>query len=482
MDPRELIFWPAHRMAAAVRERTLSSADLVEAHLAWLSRRNPALNAVVTLDEAGARARAREADAALAAGQPHGPLHGVPVTIKDIYDVAGMRTTYGYRPTARNVATRHATVVQRLMDAGAIVLGKTNIPELSFDWQCLSPIFGRTVNPWDATRTPGGSSGGSAAAVAAGLSPLDIGSDVAGSLRVPAHYCGVYTIKPTENRIPGTGHGELPGMLRGVRHATVFGPVARSVEDLALSLSLLEGPDGLVWEVPPPPPVGAVPGSLSECRFAYSEELGVPVSEEVKAVLRDTVARLERAGAHVERCAPPDFDMEAALETWGGLVGSEMGACMPWHLRLGWRLIFTPRYGRSAWTRGYVRGLNDSLRFHTRALEARDALASKLDAFLSKWTAWLCPVSSTVAFTHRRIGTPIEVDGRRVPYTLAAGAYASVFSVSGNPVVGLPAGLTQGGLPVGLQLVGRRWKDAELLGIARLVDATLPGFQRPPEP
>jgi amidase len=326
MDPRELVFWPAHRMAAAVRAREVSSGELVEAHLTWIARRNPALNAVVILDEAGARARAREADAALAAGVSWGPLHGVPITIKDIYDVAGMRTTYGYKPTRLHVASRHATVVQRLLDAGAVLLGKTNIPEISFDWQCLSPIFGRTVNPWDPTRSPGGSSGGSAAAVAAGLSPLDIGSDSAGSLRIPAHYCGIYTLRPTENRIPTTGHGELPGMLRAVRHISTCGPLTRSVEDLSLALSLLEGPDGRAWEVPPPPPMGPVPGSLSECRFAYSEELGVPVSEEVKAVLRDTVARLERAGARVERCTPPDFDMDSALRAWGWLMGTETGA------------------------------------------------------------------------------------------------------------------------------------------------------------
>jgi amidase len=481
MGVQEKVFWPAHRMASAVRQREVSSVELVEAHLSRLSRRNPSLRAVVTWDEAGARARAHHADAALAHGESWGPLHGVPITIKDIYDVAGMRTTYGYRPTAHHVPTRHATVVKRLVDAGAIVLGKTNIPELSFDWQCLSPIFGRTVNPWDAARTPGGSSGGSAAAVAAGLSALDIGSDAAGSLRIPAHYCGVYTLKPTENRIPGTGHGELPGAARGIRHISTYGPLARSVEDLELALSLLEGPDGQSWEVPPPPPPGPVPGSLSGCSFAYSEELGIPVSEEVKVVLRDTVERLERAGAHVRRCTPPGFDMEEALETWGRLMGAEMGACMPGHLRLGWRLIFTPRYGRSVWTRAYVRGLGANLHEHARALEARDALASKLDAFLAKWTGWLCPVSSTVAFTHRRIGTPIEVDGQRLPYTLAAGAYVSFLAVAGNPVVGLPAGLTPGGMPVGVQLVGRRWRDRELLGLARLVDAVLPGFQRPPE-
>ncbi len=468
-------------MAAAVRAREVSSEELVEAHLAWMARRNPALNAVVILDEAGARTRAREADAALAAGLSWGPLHGVPITIKDIFDVAGMRTTYGYRPTRQHVASRHATVVQRLLEAGAVLLGKTNIPEISFDWQCLSPIFGRTVNPWDAARSPGGSSGGAAAAVAAGLSPLDIGSDAAGSLRIPAHYCGIYTLRPTENRIPVTGHGELPGMRRAVRHISTCGPLTRSVEDLSLALSLLEGPDGRAWEVPPPPPMGPVPGSLSECRFAYSEELGVPVSEEVKAVLRDTVARLERAGARVERCTPPDFDLDSGVRAWGWLMGTEMGACMPWHLRLGWKLIFPWRYGRSVWTRSYAQGVGSSLHFHAKALEARDALASQLDAFLSRWTGWLLPVSSTAAFTHRRIGMPIDVDGRRVPYTLAAGAYVSFLAVAGNPVVGLPAGLGKSGLPVGVQLVGRRWKDAELLSIARLVDAVLPGFQRPPE-
>ncbi len=211
-------FAAAHELAAAIRERRISAVEVLDAHLARIARYNPALNAIVTHNEENARTRAREADAALARGEVWGPLHGVPVTIKDSFATAGLRTTSGFPPLTNHVPDSDATAVARLRAAGAIVLGKTNLPLLVHGFQSDNPIFGRTNNPWDHARTPGGSTGGGAAAIAAGLSPLELGSDYGGSVRIPAHFCGIYSLKPTNNRIPLTGH--IPELPAGAVYAT----------------------------------------------------------------------------------------------------------------------------------------------------------------------------------------------------------------------------------------------------------------------
>ncbi|MBV8452989.1 MAG: amidase, partial [Deltaproteobacteria bacterium] len=233
---KEIIFATAQELAASIRERRISATEVMEAHLAQIAQHNPALNAIVTIDAERALSRAKEADTVLARGEVWGPLHGVPVTIKDAIETAGLRTTGGFPPLADHIPSADASVVSRVRAAGAIIVGKTNVPVLSADYRADNPIFGRTNNPWDLERTPGGSTGGGSAALAAGLSPLEIGSDLAGSLRNPAHYCGVFALKPTEHRVPLTGHiPEPPKILRGVRHMQTIGPLARSIEDLSLA-------------------------------------------------------------------------------------------------------------------------------------------------------------------------------------------------------------------------------------------------------
>jgi amidase len=249
-----LVFATTQEVATSIRQRRVSATEVLEAYLAQIAQYNPTINAIVTLDEERARTRAKQADTALTRGEEWGPLHGVPITIKDALETAGLRTTGGFPLLADYVPSNDAPVVARLRAAGAIILGKTNLPVLSADYRADNPIFGRTNNPWDLRRTPGGSTGGGAAALAAGLTTLEIGSDLAGSIRIPAHYCGVYGLKPTEHRVPITGHiPEPPGMPRGVRHMQTIGPLARSVDDLTLALRLIVGPDGRQWEVPPVP-------------------------------------------------------------------------------------------------------------------------------------------------------------------------------------------------------------------------------------
>ncbi len=481
-----LTFLPAHALAEAIRRREVSSAEVVEAYLSRIAKYNPALNAIVTIDAERARRRARELDTEIERGELRGALHGVPVTIKDAFETEGLRTTFGYWPTRNYIPERNATVVARLLVAGAIVLGKTNIPDSSFDWQSKNVIFGQTNNPWNLACTPGGSTGGGAAAVAAGLSPLEIGSDSAGSIRFPAHFCGVYGLKPTEHLVSGAGHMEIPrGAPRGLRHTASFGPLARSVADLRLALSVIAGPDNQHHEVPPVSFDSYLknhqPKQLSECRVAWTDNFGgVPVTSETRATLRDLADKLQATGCRVERTSPREFDYAAALETCGEIAGSEMGAQMQRPARLALRPFFKLLFGSGAWTRGFTRGLGLSMRRYVGALARRDAFITEMEDFLKDWDAWLCPVASVPAFTHRWKGQRIEVDDQKLPYSVALGAYTSIFNLTGNPAIALPVARSQEGLPLGVQAIGQRWKDFQLLDTAELIGGVTMGFTPPP--
>src|SRR5262245_41676711 len=287
-------FETATRLARAIRNGRLSSEDATQAHLERIDRLNGPVNALVVVDRDGALKGARAADRARAKKKPLGPLHGVPITIKEAFDVAGLHTTSSHPPLKDNVAAGDASLVARLRAAGAVILGKTNVPELCADFQTDSPLFGTSKNAWDDRRTAGGSTGGGAVAVAARLSPLELGSDIGGSVRNPAHYNGILSLKPTEWRVPSRGHvPDLPGKTRVVRYMGVFGPLARSVDDLELALRIVAGPDGYEAEAPPVP-IGATPSlKASDLRIAVLESNPlVEVSQDTAKVVQATAKLL----------------------------------------------------------------------------------------------------------------------------------------------------------------------------------------------
>ncbi len=486
----ELVFLTASQLAAKIRSGEVSSLEVVEAHLDQIASHNQTLNAIVTLDEAGARHRAKEADEALLKGEIWGPLHGVPVTIKDHYATAGLRTTSSFPLLADYVPKQDATIVARLRHAGAIILGKTNLPELGLDIQTNSPIFGVTNNPWDISRTPGGSTGGGAAAVAAGLSPLEIGSDLGGSIRIPAHFCGIFGLKPTEHLVPSTGL--TPGLaerdFQAFRHMVSFGPLARSIEDLKLCLPIIAGPDNKDVKVPSISLNLPAEPDLKDLRLAWTDDFGgVPVTAETRATLQAFTERLAEMGCHVEPLNPPDLDFERVWQTYGEIMDMEVRVYIPSLLRLivhlfGKRERSGVPMAQSVYPITYKK--------YIKALTRREKMIARLESFLSKWDAWLCPVTATAAFKHhplaRQVGPyliykePIKVDGQAVNYWVANVSFTTVFNLTGNPVVVIPVSLTQEGLPIGIQVVGRRWADMKLLTIAeRLAEAT--GWcQRPP--
>jgi len=468
----------AAQLATYIREGVCSSREVVEAFLSRIDRVNPSLNAVVTLNAGGARAAADAADAARAAGHAVGPLHGVPITVKDGFATEGLRTTFGLpwykRRLDRYIPEADAVAVAALRRAGAIVLGKTNLPFASYDWQTRNPLLGRTNNPYAPDRTPGGSSGGSAAAVAARLSPLDLGSDVAGSIRVPAHFCGVLAMRPTEGTVSTAGMLP-PGHPGSLRHALTAGPIARSVADLRLALSVVTGA-----------PVPHAASTLRELRVAFSSTVGgAPVAGAIRDALQAFVTQLEAAGCHVAESAPP-VDCLKAQRTWGMVHGFEFASILPLDLgrpplnqlfRTG---VVRLAFGPGEYARALARGYAARPAAYAQALDQRDVLVRAFDAFLTEWDVWMCPVAGVTAFPHRRTGANLDVDGTTVPYAAPLSVFNTGTALAGTPCVVLPVGRDPDGLPIGVQIHARRGADARLLDIVERMEALIGPMMPPP--
>lgn len=483
-----LIFKSANEIAQLIRDQQVSSSEVVQAYLKQIETYNPRLNAVVMLDPEGALEQAKKADEALAHGQILGPLHGVPFTIKDVFKTAGMRTTSGSKQLANYIPKEDATVVSRIRHAGAILLGKTNVPEFSMDVITDNMLFGRTNNPWDLERTPGGSSGGAAAAIAAGFSALEIGSDLGGSIRRPASYCGILGLKTTDMLVPHTGHiPPLPEVTSWglMRFLVSIGPLARSVADLRLALELIAGYDGIQPEIAPVNlNIPANPGG-KRMAIAWMDDLGIPLDSEVQMVVQNLVIQLEHAGWQMEKCSPPGADFLNALRLDGELeqTALQSKAALP---RFLYRFISPLIYRRDPLAKGYLMGFGANLSSFTDAMIARDQLIGRLESFLDQWDVWMMPACATPAFLHtesspiKQSMTTIDINRKPVPYYMATMGYTNIFNLTGSPAVVIPAGKTKGGLPVGVQLVGKRWHDMHLLDLAEQVSQITGIFQASP--
>ncbi|MCC0179020.1 amidase [Waterburya agarophytonicola K14] len=475
-----IVFATASQLAQMIREQEISSVEVVNAYHEQIEKYNNKINAVITLDTDKAKQKAIEADAAIARGENWGALHGVPVTIKDTLATEGIRTTAGYPPLKDYVPLQDATTVARLRAAGAIIIGKTNLPKLAIDYQSNNPLFGRTNNPWGLDYTPGGSSGGSASAVAAGFSALDLGSDFGGSIRLPAHYCGVYGFMPTDGRVATTGHiPPLPGQPKYVRTMLRVGALARSVADLELCLSLIAGADNRQPEIPPVALDKPANKQLSELRIAWTYGYDfLPISQDTRLCIQDLINRLTDAGVNLTQSQPIDITWSQILTNYGILSFFELFAST-----LSIKDIFrglqfaltnefltqTQTNYSSPFRRKTSRAFPPSLAKYKAILNDRDRAIVEMDCFIDPWDAWICPVSLSPAFPHCNLGQPIEVDGVKFPYLLACGGYTMPLNFTGNPVVVIPIGKTEFGLPIGVQIVGKRWQDLGILAIANQI-------------
>jgi amidase len=487
-----LTFASAHQLARMIRDREVSAIEVLDAYLTQIAKHNSKLNAICTLDEDNARTRAKLADEALAKGENWGALHGVPITIKDIFETAGLRTTAGYIPLKDYVPQEDATAVARLRSAGAVIMGKTNVAELAADYQSTNSLFPRVNNPWHLDCTPGGSSGGSATAIAAGLSPLDLGNDFGGSVRQPAHFCGIYGLKPTDRRISTAGQiPEVPGMPLCIRQMMTVGCFARSIEDIRLCFSLIAGADPRRPDVPPVPLDRPSDRPLQHLKIAWSDEWrDVPVASEIRSAMQSITQNLSEAGVRVEHWFPKDFDFEKIFNLYGRIAAYLNVYSQPvdrYNLRRSLELLFrTATQGDKElrklgnFTSFLPELLNPSLKGYFEALTERDRFIAHMDEELEPWDVWLCPVAATPAFTHCPAWSAVDVDGRSYPHAVANGFYTIPFNLSGHPAVVIPIGKTQKGLPIGMQIVGKRWREMELLAIASAIDKVVGSFQHPP--
>ena len=451
----EIIYRSLSNLAEAVRRQEIASEELARACLQRIEDVNPKLNAVVELTADAALGRAREADVALARGEIWGALHGIPMTIKDSLDTAGVISTGGTVGRSKFVPTKDATVVTRLKEAGAILLGKTNTPELTLSYETDNKIHGRTNNPYDLSRSSGGSSGGAAAIVACGGAAFDIGSDYAGSIRLPAHFCGVAGIKPTSGRVPRTGH-IIPYAAGAADAYQQIGPIARMVADLAMLLPIIAGPD---WQDPaivPMPWLNPRDVDLQHLRVAFHTDNGTltPIPEIVQTVQQVARALADHVALVVEK--RPER-LEETWELWSALHAADGDKGIRDILRAAG--TEPPQEERTA-----VSGEE----FGDRIRKV-DQFRSQMLGFMADYDVIVCPVNANVALKH---GTFDEL--------MAGFSYTATYNITGWPGAVVRAGTSDEGLPIGVQIVGRPWREDVVLAVAQLIEANFGGWQ-PPE-
>jgi amidase len=481
----ELAFYPATKLAQMIRAGEVSSTELLELYLSRIERLNSRINAVVTLDAERARSQARQADELQAKGKSLGPLHGIPVTIKDAFETAGLLTTCGSPRLKDYIPAVNAVAVQRYLDAGAVIFGKTNVPLFCADSQTYNDIFGITNNPWNVARTPGGSSGGAAAALAAGLTALELGSDIAGSIRIPACWTGVYGHKPSYGIIPQQGHIPPPPGTVSETDLNCVGPLARSAADLMLALDCLTGPapaDAMGWTLTLPQPRAA---SLREYRIAaWLDDKDILVDSRVKARLEAVIDALRATGATVDDQARPAFKTAAVCRTFQKMMYPALFGWIPTAMYETLEKMAQTGDEDSEMGR-FARDVTQRHRQWLASDAERHKYQAKWAAFFKRFDVLLCPVASVPAIPHSitkdetALERTIEVNGHTAPYSLLQ-RWISLPTLAYLPATSAPVGRTEDGLPIGLQIIGPFLEDRTPIDFAARLADIIGGFEPPP--
>ena len=479
-----MIFESAHEILEKIKQGEVSSLEVLESFLAQVEKVNPKINAIVALDIERAKEKAKEADNKISLKSKLGPLHGLPMTIKDAFEVEGIVSTGGNPAWKDNIPKRNAEAVQRLVDAGAIIFGKTNVPFLSSDLQSFNKIYGTTNNPWDLERTPGGSSGGSAAALAAGMTPLELGSDIGGSIRVPAHFCGLYGHKPSYNIISEVGHmPPPPGSILTGNGLSVAGPLARSPEDLEIALDVLvaaQEQDSQAWKVKLPK---ARTKKIKELKIAvWPDEPYAEADDEITSLIKDTAKDLRHAGAKVETVDLP-ISFEEIDKIYSLLLNPLMLAGSPKETfetlaKLNESLDPNDVSELAKVARGSVLKHADWVLVNA----IRQNMRQKWREFFNKFDVILCPTCITPAFKHNH--NPVHerkltINGKDDEY-LRATLWAGPAVSAGLPSTNVPIGMSSNNLPISMQITGPYLEDKTCLEVAKVVRNLRGGFKIPP--
>lgn len=476
-------FATATEMLHALQSKHISATELLDLHLAQIARHNPTINAIVTPNYEQAGQAAREADAARARGEER-PLLGLPLTIKDCLDVQDLPTTAGVRARAHALAQADGLVSARVRAAGGVMMGKTNIPPYAGEWQANNKLFGRTNNPWDLTRSPGGSTGGGAAALAAGLTPLEFGSDIGGSIRIPAAFCGCYGHKPSETALPRSGHFPGSPWPNPALAMAVQGPLARSATDLALAFDVVAGPElgeEVAWHLHMPP---ARHERLSDYRVAVLPPLPwLPVAQEILEARETLLDHLRSAGAKVEEAQPTAF---GAWKAYYALYYQMLQVFIALDMSEERRqeAAYAARTSGDEFLAAGARGFTASAVDYIAWFTQREHYRAIYREFFREWDILLAPVSIVNAFPHIDLDIPfaqrmLDVDGQPVPYARMS-AYPALATLCGQPATAFPVGQTRAGLPIGLQAIGPYLEDRTTLRFAQLIEREYGGFRCPP--
>ena len=473
-------FASASALARKIANREIGCVELLEFYFSRVDRLNAALNAIIVERREEAVARAKAADSALAKGECWGPMHGVPMTVKESYDVAGTPTTWGTPPMKDNIAAKDALSVARLKDAGVVIFGKTNVPLFLSDFQSYNDIYGTTNNPWDVGRTPGGSSGGSAAALAAGLTGIETGSDIGGSIRNPAHFCGVFGHKPTWNLLPPRGHA-MPGVLTP-SDISVIGPLARSATDLETAVLAMAGPDEIASTAMrlDLPRLGK---PLRELNVAvWRDDAMAPVDDTVSARVDAVADALRRAGANVDFDARP-VESEHSHFVYQSLLQATMSARLPAdRYQAIQRQVEALPADDTSLAATIQRSQVARFREWSANNEKRTHLRWQWHEFFNRFDIVLAPVMATSAFphNHKPFGDrTVVVNGKEVPYFDQV-FWAGLASVAYLPSTVIPAGADDKGLPIGVQIIGPEYRDLLTIDVAKLLENE--GFVFAPPP
>jgi amidase len=479
-----LSYGTATELVAALHSRKISAIELTDHVIARIEQLDGKLNAVVVRDFDRGRAAARAADAALARGERR-PLLGIPMVVKESFDVAGLPTTWGMLEFKNWIAQDDALMVARVKAAGAVILGKTNVPFLLGDWQSYNDVYGATNNPWDLARTPGGSSGGSSAALAVGFGPLSLGSDIGGSLRTPALYCGVYAHKPTLGLVPMPGH-IVPGTVLRENGLSVIGPMARSAADLSLTLELTAGPDarreGIGYRLALPAPRH---NELKAFRVLIIDDHPLlPTAKTLRAAIDRLAQQLVKAGVKVARASPLLPDAADSGRLYMRLLMTALAVRWPpdlYELEADAAKALKPDDDSLSAER--TRGAVLSYREWAQADAARVKLQRQWSALFREWDLVICPPMPTPAFPHDRVTAiaerQIDIDGKSYPY-FDQMVWPGIATAPGLPSTAAPIGLSENGLPLGVQIVGPYLEDRTPLVFAELMEREFGGFVPPP--
>lgn len=479
----KFIYESATKLAELIRNGKATSTEIVKDHLEQIKKHNSTLNAVVILVEDEALETAALCDSEAKQGKFRGPLHGVPMTVKEQYWMKGTKSTLNFKMLKDWTAAEDAVIVDRLRKAGAVILGKTNVAKNLADYQINGDIYPECKNPYDIDFSPGGSSGGAAAALASGMVPIELGGDFGGSIRIPSNYCGLYGMKPTENTVPGHGNVSKPaGAKSFVFHMAQAGPMTRNLEDLELVWKIIRGPhisDRNTPRIEWKNPEGK---SLSDYRIAWVDGWpGYETSNQTKTVIRNFIDQLTYNNCKTENTGPSDNLHERSLSLWIRLFAQLVSQDVPWFIRPLMKMQMKKGLfkGIDKFHWELNKGFKHSLINYSETMGIRAGVVSEWEQYFEKFDLLVCPMSFGPAFKRCKIGTPINYDGEKLIYINYAWPYVACFNASGHPGINIPLGIGENGLPIGVQVVGPYWSEPELIQFVKLVSEFTGGFVKP---